>query len=252
MLINLTGMVGGSEYLFQPGDFINTNETPNTIALDANYTYTGQDIARGDAYRTLMSAARTDTFPTANQLIAAIMGSLNQVSPPSNELYGIQPNRTVQLAWPANIQPFQNGSSFRRIITATTAFALTMAVPVSSGMSLGAAPYDQTVVAASSWREYVFQILNSSPAVAIACSQINANPVVTVPPGQLDFINNVTTGMSVYGTNVAAGTTVIAVNRDTGNITLSGGAAAITATIALNPITFTPTVVVYGLRGGPK
>jgi len=250
MLVAPTVKVGGLEYQMGPGDIINTNETPVTVALDAIYTYLGPELAQGDIYRTLMSAGRADVFCSANQLIDALRGSINQITPPSNELYGIQPSRSVQLAWPANLMPFGPGSSFRRIITATTAFALAMAAPAAgAGLTLAAAPYDQTTVAASSWREFVFQILNSSPAITISCSQVNATKPLTINNAQIDLANQVTPGMSAFGTNIAANSKVASVNRDTGVITLDTN---VTATIAVNAISFTPTVVVQGLRGGPK
>lgn len=249
MLVSPTYKLGGIEIPMYPGDLLNTNEQPQTIALDAAYAYLGPELAAGDIYRTLMTAGRIDTFCTAAQLIDALRGSINGVSPPSNELYGTQPNRVINLAWPGNIMPFQPGSSFRRIITATTAFALTMAVSANSGMTLGAAPYDQTVIAASSWREFVFQILNSSPTVVIPVTQVNATKPLTVPSSYIDMINNVTPGMSASGANIAAGSKVAAVNRDTGIITLDTN---VTASLSNNAVTFTPTVVVYGLRSGLK
>lgn len=250
MLVAPTVKVGGLEYQMNPGDILNTNESPITIAADAVYTYLGPDLAQGDVFRTLMTAARADVFCTAQQLIDALRGSINQITPPSNELYGIQPSRSVQLAWPANLMPFAPGSSFRRIITATTAFALNMAAPAAgAGLTIAAAPYDQVTVAASSWREFVFQILNSSPAITIACSQINATKPLTINNSFIDLANQVTPGMSAFGTNIAAGSKVAAVNRDTGVITLDTN---VTATIAVNAISFTPTVVVYGLRSGLK
>lgn len=247
MLLPVTGLIGGSEYIFQPGDIINTMEKPVTVALDAIYTYTGQELAQGDIFRTLMSAGRADIWCTAAQLIAALQGNLNSVSPPSNELYGMQPNRSVLLAWPSNLAPFQPGSSFRRTISATTAFALAMTVPANGGINAAAAPNSSITIAASSWREFILQINNSSPTQVIACNQTNASLLVTVPTQSLDFINQLTPGMSVYGTNIAANTVISAINRDTGVITLS---IAATATIALNPITFTPTVTIYSLRSG--
>jgi 3D (Asp-Asp-Asp) domain-containing protein len=250
MLQNLLGQLGGIEAPFGIGDIINTNEQPVTVALDNNYTYLGPELVQGDVYRTLMTAGRTDTFPTAEQLMNALRGNINLVTPPNNELYGLQPNRIVNLAWPGNVMPFQPGSSFRRIITATTAFALTMAVAANSGVSLGAAPYDQTVVAASSWREFVFQILNSTPAITLTVSQVNATRALSIGNAStFDLINNITPGMSAYGTNVAANSKVAAVNRDTGVITLDTN---VTATLGNNAILFTPTVVVYGLRSGPR
>lgn len=249
MLVTPIYKLGGIESPMYPGDFLNTNENPLTIASDTAYTYSAAELVQGEIFRTLMTANRIDTLPTAEALINALKGSINLVSPPSNELYGTQPSRVVNLAWPSNLAPFQPGSSFRRIITATTAFTLTMAVPATSGISLGAAPYDQTVIAASSWREFVFQILNSSPTTIIQASQVNATKPLTIAAQYLDLVNNITPGMSVYGTNIAASTKVAGVNRDTGIITLDTN---VTATLSNNPITFTPTVVVYGLRSGLK
>jgi len=242
-------MVGGLETQFWPGDILNLSENVQTAALDAAYTYSGKEIADGDIFRTLMSAGRTDIMPSADDIIAALMGNLNAVSPPNNELYGLQPNRSVTLAWPANVSPIQPGSSFRRMIVATTAFALTMSVPASKGISFAAAPYDQVDVAASSWREYLFKILNSSPTTVIPVSQTNATKPLTVSASNLEAIRNITPGMSAYGTNIAASTKVAAVNQDTGVITLDTN---VTATLSNNAVTFTPTIVIYGLRSGLK
>lgn len=249
MLVSPLWQMGGIEAPMFPGDVLNTNESVQTIALDAAYTYSGAEIAFGDIFRTLISGAVTDVFPTANQLIDALRGNVNVVTPPSNELYGSQPSRSVQLAWPANLMPFQPGSTFRRTIVETTAFIITMDIPASGGITLAAAPYNITAIAASSWREFVFKIMNSSPTVIIPVGQVNATKPLTVPAAYLDMINNITPGMSVYGTNIAASTKVAGVNRDTGIITLDTN---VTATLSLNAVTFTPTVVVYGLRSGLK
>lgn len=249
MLVSPTYKLGGIEIPMYPGDLLNLNEVVQTIALDAAYTYLGPDLTAGDVYRTLMSVGRIDVFPTAQQIIDALRSNINSVTPPNNELYGIQPSRSVNLAWPNNLLPFNPGSTFRRRITATTAFALTMAVQANTGVSLSAAPYDQTIIAASSWRDFLIQINNSSPSVIISVNQVNAALLVTVPSGYLDLINGITPGMSVFGANIAAGTTVRSVNRDTGIITLS---AAVTATLNNNAVTFTPTVTIYGLGGGAR
>jgi 3D (Asp-Asp-Asp) domain-containing protein len=249
MLVSPVAMIGGIQTSMGQGDILNLNEIVQTIALDAVYTYLGPELVAGDIYRTLMAGNRADIFPTADQIVSALRGNINVVSPPSNELYGLQPNRSVTLAWPANVMPFQPGSSFRRRITSTTAFTLPMAVPASAGISLAAAPYDQTTVAANSWRDFLFQILNSSPAITLAVSQVTGTKPLTLPASNMDAINNITPGMSAYGTNIAANSKVAAVNRDTGVITLDTN---VTATIAVNAVTFTPTIVVYGLGGGAK
>lgn len=246
MLITPVSELGGIASPMYPGDIMNTNEIPQDINSDTAYTYSGQEIAQGDIFRTV-GAARTDTLPTAQQLIDALRGNINLVSPPSNELYGTQPSRVVNLAWPANIMPFNPGSTFRRIISSTAAFIITMAVPATSGIAFGAAPFNVTAIAASSWREFLFRILNSSPTTVIPVNQTTTTKPLTVPSQYLDLINNITPGMSAYGTNIAANSKVVSVNRDTGVITLDTN---VTATLLSNAVTFTPTVVVNGMRSG--
>lgn len=247
MLLTPYSQLGGLELPFAPGDSINLNEQPVVAALDAVYTFTGLDLAAGDVYRTLMSAGRADVLPTAQQLIDALRGNYNAVTPPGNELFGLQPNRSVNLAWPANVMPFMPGTSLRRKIFATTAFALTIGVPANGGMVAAAAPWATLTVSASTWREFLFQILNSSPTTVIPVGQTTGTKPLIVSASNIDAINNITPGMSAYGTNIAASTKVAAVNRDTGVITLDTN---VTATLSNNPVTFTPTVLVYGLSSG--
>lgn len=227
------------------GDILNTNEIPQSITLATAYTYTGPDLVQGEIFRSGQGGAITDIFCTANQLVDALRGNFNVMSPPGNALYGITPNQNVALAWPANVEPFNPNSSFRRIIVSTTANAITQSVPASSGISLAAAPFNTTIVAASSWREYIFSIVNSTPTYVLVGSQTTATKPFTA--NVANQVRNITPGMSAYGTNIAANTKVVSVNIDTGVVILDTN---VTATLANNAVTFTPTVVVYGLRGG--
>jgi hypothetical protein len=239
MLLQLTGNIGAIEAPMYPGDLINTFELePSSINNAAGVTYTSAQIVNQDLDRS-GAVAVSDTLPTADQIVKALIGSINLISPPANALYGTLPTQTVQLAWPANLNPLMPGSTFRRIIRSANTGVLTIAVQANSGVSL----LGTTTIAATSWREYLFKILNSSPLVVIPLSTTNANQNLTnVDP---TLILNITVGMSVFGTGIGASAVVDAVQRDTGVIHVS---VASTATADNVAVTFTPTVTVRGLR----
>lgn len=250
MLKKPVSEIGGVPEPFMPGDVLDVSElAPGVMsAADANYTMLGTDIAKmGDLYHTGISAGRSDTFPGAAEIINALRGAYNVISPPGNQLYGLGPNQNVALAWPANIMPFSPGSTFRRKIVSTAAFALTMLAPASVGITLKTAPNPTTVVAASSWREFLFMIMNSTPTIALTVDQTTGTKPLTVNAVYRALINQVTPGMSAYGTNIAAASKVASVNIDTGIITLDTNT---TATIAGNVVTFTPSIDIYALGGG--
>jgi hypothetical protein len=186
-------------------------------------------------------AAHTLTFPSADAIVKAIIGSLNKLSPPDNALYGTLPNQSVQTQWPANLQPLQFGSSFRRTFRNENSGITTFAAPASAGiLTLGV-----LTVATILWAEFLFRILNSSPAVTIGLTTTNTTLTLTNVPAEL--IANVTPGMSVYGTGIGAAAVVTAVNQDTRVITVS---VASTATADNVGVLFTPTVTIQRLRSG--
>jgi len=55
---------------------LNTNLVPSVVSLAQNYTYTTDDILTGFIKRDPNGAARTDTLPTASQLITSLHGAL--------------------------------------------------------------------------------------------------------------------------------------------------------------------------------
>jgi len=239
--MQLTGNVGPIEMPMYPGDLINTLELePVAIANAAGVNVTAQQLVAQDIDRS-GAAAVTDTLDTADNIVKALIGSVNKISPPDNSLYGTLPVQVVQLAWAANLNPLTVGSSFRRTIRSANSGVLTIAVVANSGVSL----LGVTTIAATSWREYLIKILNASPTIILGCTTTNANAVLTAV--DLNLIANITNGMSVFGANIGAAATVVAINRDLGTITLSVNS---TATGANQAITFTPTVTVRGLRSG--
>lgn len=248
MLLAPETKAGGITKPFGPGDLLNLSELPIAISNAAGVTYTGAQVVAGQIFRQAIGAAQTDTLPTANQIIDALRGALNIPNPPNNALYGLTPNQVVNLAWPGNLMPIDPGSTFRLVVANQAANAFTMAVPASAGMAFAAAPFGTNVnVGASLWREYLFRILNSSPATVLSVGTTNASVNLSIGQESYDLLNQITVGMSVYGTGIAASTKVASVNRDIGRIVLDTAATATNNPVG---ISFTPTIEVVGLRSG--
>lgn len=242
MLIAPTYQLGPITMNFMAGDILNTNEATFGVVNAGANTYVGGDLVRGDIRRSGNAGAAADVFPTSDDLVKSLAGSLNGISPPSNALYGTLAQQTVQLAWPANLMPFIPGSSFRRTIINTNGGTITHSIQASTGASLSGT----TTILTNVWREFLIRILNSSPATTVSFTTTNAT--LTLTNGDPLLVNNITTGMSVYGTNIGAAAVVTGVNRDTGTVSVS---VASTGTANNIGVSFTPTVVFEGLRSGP-
>lgn len=241
MLIQVSSNIGPIEQPMYPGDIISTFELePVAIANAAGVNITAQQLVAQDIDRS-GAVAVTDTLPTADQIVKALIGSINKLSPPDNALYGTLPSQSVELAWPANLNPLMPGSSFRRTIRSANSGLLTIAVQANSGVSL----LGVTTIPATSWREYLIKLLNSSPLFVGVVTTTNASLVLT----NMDRtqINNITVGMSAFGVGIGAAAVVVAVNRDLGTVTVSVASTATADNIA---VTFTPTVTVRGVRSG--
>lgn len=214
-----------------PGDILLLGESYSAGA-DATVgasTLTGAMIATGLIARTGSTAGYTDTTDTATNIIAALAG--NQ---PTAE--------AVQ------------GTSFRCRILNTVAFALTLAAGV--GVVLGSGTLN---VAASTWRDLLFTVLNAGPnyTVNAATTTANATVLFNLPPGLVAYkigpapdAINISPGMTISGTGVTAGTTVLSTIMGQGGIigiVMSAVGASIQANTAL---TFGPTVRVDGIGSG--
>jgi hypothetical protein len=132
------------------------------------------------------------------------------------------------------------GSTHRLRILNTVAFINT--ITANTGVTLSGT----TAIAASSWRDFLVTLVNTTNASIGVGNTTNANATITgLSQTALGLI---TPGMTVTGTGIAGGTTVIGVNLTAGTVTLSANATATGANVAL---TFSPTVSIAGIGGGP-
>lgn len=150
-----------------------------TIAVNA--------ILAGITNRTGPTAGFTDTFPTADLLLAA------------------QPELTI-------------GDSFTYIYRNTVAFAMTAAA--GEGVILGS----NVDIAASTVREYLLTVLGIGPRQIAQGTLTNASPNITGIP--LAIAAQLKPGQGVSGTGITAGTFLLSVNAALGTAVMSANATA--------------------------
>lgn len=214
-----------------PGDILLLGESYSAGGLSTAGagTITAAQIATGIVVRTGPTGAYTDTTDSAANIIAAIAG--NNIAADA-----------VQ------------GTSFRVRYLNTVAFAQTLAA--GSGVVLGSGTLN---VAASTWRDYLFTILNAGPVYSLASSTTASSPTVTfvLPSGLSAFkvgpapdAINISPGMTVSGAGVTAGTTVLSVTMGQGGVVGVVLSANVSATAASTPLAFGPTVRIDSIGSG--
>lgn len=191
---------GGTSLLDQIG--IATNATAG------NATLTAQQLMRGALNRTGPGAGFTDTWPTADEIIAAM------------------DNPQVGDSW---LLIYRNGVAFAMTFAAGTGI-------VSGIGTLG--------VAASSTKTYLHTVLANKRTTTKIASTTNADPVLTLIP--VADLKDIMPGMGATGTGIGASAVVLGVKEVTaadgtitGSVTLSVNSTATASNIA---VTFNPRV----------
>ncbi len=163
-----------------PGDVLCTGES--FIAgpsADANSTLTAAMIVAGVLNRTGMTAGRTDTTDTAENVLTTLSGN----------------------DFDRNILP---GNSFRFKYVQNQAFATTWAH--GRGWVAGTGVLN---VAASTWRSFLCKVLCAAKEKTLNCGTTNASAAVTLDVPQAT--GTIVPGMLVTGTGITAGTKVAGV-----------------------------------------
>lgn len=196
-----------------PGDVVAEGEVVGRLATAGDGALTAELLTGNTILsRTGPGGAYADTVATAADIIAALA---------------------------VNGQTPMAGSTHRLRILNTVAFINT--ITTNTGVTLSGT----TAIAASSFRDFLIKLTNTTPTSIAVGSTTNANAVLTNL--SQDELALVTPGMLVTGTGIAAATTVLGVNVTAGTITMSANATATGAMIAL---TFSPTVAIAGIGGG--
>lgn len=137
-----------------------------------------------------------------------------------------------------NAQTPMPGTTFRHRIINTVAFINTYTAGV--GVTLAGT----TAIAASSFRDYLITLTNTTPVSIATGATTNASAVITGMSAAATAL--ITPGQLVTGTGIGAAATVLSVQPGVG-VTLS---VVSTATAPLVAITFSPTVLITGIGSG--
>lgn len=207
---------GGLQRRLTLGDVLAGSEAaiPATDTTNTALVYTPAMLVNSQVYVRNPAGVSTDTFPSADVLIAAISGGMGAV--------GVTPN-----------------TSFRWRVINLSGNAITGAVTANTGATMV-----RGNVAASTTKDFLVQVTNGTPLVsATNITTVNASAVTTGwTATQLAAIS---VGQVV--TNAVAnlqGTTIIAINTAAGSVTFSGTANASAST---NTVTVSPTYTITGL-----
>lgn len=226
-LFRMTGRRNGlCDDLLQPGDLTADGRSIGSLTTVGAGTILGSMFAQGILARTGPVGGYTDTTDSAANILAALTGNAPDI----------------------DVVP---GLAFTFLYQNQVAQAMTLAA--GAGVVLGS----NVNVAASLVREYLVTVLNASPPVTLNCNTTNASAAVVlatpIQMGTFDYTQNraygtITPGMSVSGTGISAGATIIGLTYGQGTITgftLSSNATATNNGVAL---ACTPTVRIDGLR----
>ena len=221
----LKGVVydGGLQRQALPGDVAAWAETIANLTTVGAGTLTAALLLSGIINRTGPVAGYIDTTDSAANIVAALVSNYNFQA---TGLTGVSSGVAAPV-----------GMTVRLKFINTVAFANTVAA--GTGVTLVNA-----TVNASSVKEYLLTVTNGTPQQVFAANQTNASAVIT---GLSQFqTSQLSVGMLVTGTNIPGSTTIISIQPGVG-VTLSANA---TATLALNALTFAPTVTLTGLGQG--
>jgi hypothetical protein len=161
--------------------------------------------------RTGPTGAYIDTTDTATNIIAAVA---------------------------VNGQTPMPGTTFRQRILNTVAFINTYTA--GTGVTLAGI----TAIAASSYRDFLITLTNTTPASIASVATTNGSGVITGMDATETSL--VSPGMLVTGTGIGASAVVLSVQPGIG-VTVS---VVSTATAGLIAATFSPTVTITGIGGG--
>jgi hypothetical protein len=200
------------------GDLTLGTERITTVNNAAGQTITGDQILSGIINRTGPTAAYTDTFDSAANIINAILA------------LGYRGTATLS---PRGLDA---GITFRVKFINSVAFAATIAAGLN--VTLGA---NVNAIAASSVKDLLITVTNGTLPANETGNTVTGSAIIRGMTQ--DETKDVTVGMVITGTGIPASTTVVSVQSGIG-VTMSANATATGNDIALN---FSPTVRIDSL-----
>lgn len=216
---------GGMQRQATIGDVVLCGLLATAITTAGAATLTVGAILGGTIRRSGPAAGFTDTWPTAEQLCAALRSHGNN----------------------ADHVP---GMGFLVRYINTVAQANTMAVPANEGISLSTAVYSSVVnCPASSYKDYFVELV-SAPVAASTVTAGTANGTKRILLAAEAAPGSIVPGMSVYGTGVGASAKVTHLIYGTAGIKEVWVDVNSTADGSNIIVSLKPTVVVHSIGSG--
>ena len=216
---------GGMQRQNSIGDVLLTGAIATAVTTAGAASLTAAAVLGGVIRRSGPAAGFTDTWPTAEQICAALRGHGNN----ADHVPGL-------------------GFSLRYINT--VAQANTMAVPANEGISLSTATFSSVVnCPASSYKDYFVELVSAPvPAISVTGATFNGTKrlllAAEAAPG------SIVPGMSVYGTGVGASAKVTNLIYGTAGIKEVWVDVASSADGSNIILSLKPTVVVHSTGSG--
>ena len=211
--------------ILQQGDVIGGAEFYNILSAVGNSSLLAPNLVAGILKRTGPTGAFTDTTDTAQNIINQILGSVYIGT--GSTVSGQGGNAGVQV-----------GTTWRLRYINTVAFAMTLAA--GTGVTIVA----NGNVNASSVKDYLITVTNGSPQQIFTANTTSGSNVLTnLPQNQT---NQLTIGMAVSGTGIAANSVITAINPGA-SVTLNNNATVTGVNVSL---TFSPTLTIEGIGQG--
>lgn len=196
------------------GDVVGGGEVIGTLTTAGDGTLTAALMTGFSILsRTGPTGAYNDTTDTAANIINALAVNYQQPSP---------------------------GTTYRWRHLNTVAFIATMVA--GTGVTLAGV----TAVAASSYRDYLITLTNTTPTQVFAATVDGSTKVITGMTAAQTALLSV--GMAVTGTGIAASSVIQSIQPGVG-VTVNNNTTAAGTLVAL---TFSPTVTITGIGGGLK
>lgn len=225
-----SGTRGLGEELLNPGDAELISAVPGVNTTNGASTLTAASIVTSVIFRSGSGAGYTDTFDTAANIYAALIGNGNA---------------------PAIVP----GLGFPLRIVNTVAFLETLTL--GAGMVAGNGTI--ATVSASGWRDFWLTFLSAQPPITVVGNNTNGSAVVTftLAAGQTALAMgpsltaiNIMVGATATGTGIPANTTVLGITQAPGGIIGVTLSANCTSTNTNINISFGSTIQIHGLGAG--
>jgi len=235
------------------GDVLNQLWGPikKYVVANGNVTVTAEDLAKGDIAAVSDTAAHLINLPKANDILIAMRGNLNKLTPQGSELYHLnQPAVEPLLADYLESSPEPLFTFLRRFYARNAGGTMTLTEPTEGGIfmkDLEGAAGGFVALATNTVTEVIFRIINSTPTLLAVGDMQSPGALGVLTLENKEQAKKVTPGMAAYGSALTGNAGFVKeVDYNNGKITFDVDADE----TGLKSITLTPVIHVTAIATG--